>query len=368
MKWPPVFSASARASSYTRAGSSTRWHRPPANSIRSIFSGLVPAGITATNGSPSIRAKYASLTAVDPEDASTIVAPSRIQPLHSAYRNSDRASRCLSEPVGCTDSSFRYRSMPRSNGNGNGSRWVSALRFASASTCRTASSTQARSVSLQRSSCSTPRRYRPSGGEVPHLPDHRVAQLVAGHPELVQDLGGTVGVGAQHAEQQVAVGDDVVLEVEGLAQRQLQRLLGPGRERDVPLDVGLVGLAPRPVQRARAEDLLGGAAYLVEVDAEGGERLRVQFGARPGPGRDAPPYRVGVDAERCECPRRRAVVDRQHAEQDVLDADEGVPERARLVLRLHDRLPRLLREPFEHLTAPFAAGPCGRTSCGRPAG
>ena len=59
------------------------------------------------NGRPSIRAKYASLTAVEPEDASTTVVRGPIQPLHSAYRKSDRASRCLSEPVGCDDSSLR---------------------------------------------------------------------------------------------------------------------------------------------------------------------------------------------------------------------------------------------------------------------
>ena len=37
--------------------SSTQWQRPPWNSISAIFSGLVAAGMTATNGSPSIRAK-----------------------------------------------------------------------------------------------------------------------------------------------------------------------------------------------------------------------------------------------------------------------------------------------------------------------
>ena len=40
--------------------------------------------MTATNGRPSSRAKYASDTAVEPEDASMTVVPSRIQPLHSA--------------------------------------------------------------------------------------------------------------------------------------------------------------------------------------------------------------------------------------------------------------------------------------------
>lgn len=63
--------------------------------------------MTAMNGSPSIRAKYASETAVEPEDASTIVVCGPIQPLHRPYRKSERASRCLSDPVGCTDSSLR---------------------------------------------------------------------------------------------------------------------------------------------------------------------------------------------------------------------------------------------------------------------
>jgi hypothetical protein len=38
--------------------------------------------MTATNGRPRNRAKYASETAVDPLDASTTVDPSAIHPLH----------------------------------------------------------------------------------------------------------------------------------------------------------------------------------------------------------------------------------------------------------------------------------------------
>jgi hypothetical protein len=37
--------------------------------------------MTATNGRPSSRAKYASETAVEPLEASTIVVPGPIQPL-----------------------------------------------------------------------------------------------------------------------------------------------------------------------------------------------------------------------------------------------------------------------------------------------
>src|SRR3954470_18226573 len=99
MKWPASSSASRRAVGTAWLGSSTRWHLPPWNSMSAIFSGDVLAGITAMNGSPSMRAKYASLTAVEPEDASTTVVVGPIQPLHSAYRKSDLARRCLSEPV-----------------------------------------------------------------------------------------------------------------------------------------------------------------------------------------------------------------------------------------------------------------------------
>ena len=59
--------------------------------MSAIFEALVEDGITAMNGSPSSAAKYASETAVDPDDASMTVVFSPIQPLHSAYRNSDRA-------------------------------------------------------------------------------------------------------------------------------------------------------------------------------------------------------------------------------------------------------------------------------------
>ena len=51
--------------------------------MSAIFSGLVVAGMTATNGSPSMRAKYASLTAVEPLEDSTTVLPSWICPEHS---------------------------------------------------------------------------------------------------------------------------------------------------------------------------------------------------------------------------------------------------------------------------------------------
>ena len=52
--------------------------------MSAIFSAEVLRGITAMNGNPSKRAKYASETAVEPLLASMMVCPSRIQPLQSA--------------------------------------------------------------------------------------------------------------------------------------------------------------------------------------------------------------------------------------------------------------------------------------------
>ncbi len=88
-------------------GSSTKWQRPPCASISAILAGLVLAGMTATKSSPSSFAKYASLTAVDPDDASITVVFSPTQPLQIEYRNSDRARRCLRLPVMWVDSSLR---------------------------------------------------------------------------------------------------------------------------------------------------------------------------------------------------------------------------------------------------------------------
>lgn len=86
--------------------------------MSAIFSGDVVAGITATNSRPSSFAKYASLMAVEPDEASTTVVPSVTQPLQMAYRNSDLARRCLRLPVMWVDSSLRYSCTPQSAGSG----------------------------------------------------------------------------------------------------------------------------------------------------------------------------------------------------------------------------------------------------------
>ncbi len=84
MKCPPSSAASRWDSRYSSLGWSTKWQRPPWRSISSTFSALVVRGITAMKDSPSSRAKYASDTAVEPDDASITGVFSTIQPLHRA--------------------------------------------------------------------------------------------------------------------------------------------------------------------------------------------------------------------------------------------------------------------------------------------
>ena len=58
--------------------------RPPLRSIRSILVWLVERGMTAMNSRPSSRANHASLTAVEPLDASMIGVSGPTHPLHRA--------------------------------------------------------------------------------------------------------------------------------------------------------------------------------------------------------------------------------------------------------------------------------------------
>ncbi len=57
MKCPPVSAASACAAACTSLARSTKWQRPPWNSISATFSQDVLRGMTAMNGSPISRAK-----------------------------------------------------------------------------------------------------------------------------------------------------------------------------------------------------------------------------------------------------------------------------------------------------------------------
>src|SRR5262249_16114132 len=72
--------------------------------------------------------------------------PSLKRPFVSAYRNSERASRCLRLPVTCVDSSLRYNWMLGQAGSRTGSRGVSDDRQKSALILCIAHAIQARSA------------------------------------------------------------------------------------------------------------------------------------------------------------------------------------------------------------------------------
>ena len=127
--------------------------------------------------------------------------------------------------------------------------------------------------------------------------------------ELDEHLGGDAFALADQAEQDVLGADVVVAELQRLAQRQLEDLLRPRRERDVAAR-GLLALA---------DDLLDLLADRLERDAERLERL-------------------GGDAF--------ALVDQ--AEQDVLGADVVVVEHPGFFLSQDDDPPRAVGEPLEH--------------------
>ena len=131
--------------------------------------------------------------------------------------------------------------------------------------------------------------------------------------ELDEHLGGDALALADEAEEDVLGADVVVAELQRLAQRQLEHLLGARGERDV---------AGRR-RAALADDLLDLAAHGLERDAEGLERL-------------------GGDA--------LALVD--EPEQDVLGADVVVVEQARFLLGEDDDPAGPVGEAFEHVS-PF---------------
>ncbi|GMA18154.1 hypothetical protein GCM10025862_01750 [Arsenicicoccus piscis] len=127
--------------------------------------------------------------------------------------------------------------------------------------------------------------------------------------QLDEDLGCDALALADQAEQDVLGADVGVPELQRLAQRQLQHLLGPRRERDVA-GRGLLALA---------DDVLDLLADGVQRDAEALQGLR----------RDA-----------------FALVD--EAEQDVLGPDVVVVEHAGLFLGQHHHASSTVGEPFEH--------------------
>ena len=148
--------------------------------------------------------------------------------------------------------------------------------------------------------------------------DDLLAHAVEVGAELVEDLGGDALALADQAEQDVLGADVVVAELQRLAQRQLQHLLGARRERDVARR-GLLALA---------DDLLDLGAHGLQRDAERLERL----------GRDT-----------------LTLVDQ--TQEDVLGADVVVVEHPCLFLGKDDHATGSVRESLEHVHSSRAACP-----------
>src|SRR5690349_2326868 len=146
--------------------------------------------------------------------------------------------------------------------------------------------------------------------------EHLLADPVEIGSQLDQDLRRDALALADQAEQDVLGADVVVAELQRLAQRQLQHLLGPRRERDVPARCLL----------ALADDLLDLLPDALQGDPEGFQGL---------------------------CGHTLALVD--EAEEDVLGADVVVVEHPGFFLRQDDNPPRSVCEPLEHsISSPTA--------------
>ena len=145
------------------------------------------------------------------------------------------------------------------------------------------------------------------------VPGHELDDLLA-HPtevgsEADQDGGGHALALAHEAEQHVLRADVAVAELQRLAERQLEDLLRPRRER-----------------RGAARRGPGHTDGLFDLFTHGLER----------------------DPERLEGLRRDPFAFVDQAEENVFGPDEGVIEQARFLLRQHQHPPCPVGESFEH--------------------
>ena len=145
---------------------------------------------------------------------------------------------------------------------------------------------------------------------------------------------GPAGV-PQHAEQDVLGADPAIAERKRLAQRQLERLLGLGREGQPP--------AAAPGQRTGAER----ASTRRRTSSRSMPIAASAAASRPSPARRArrAARRGRARARPARPPPCRG---RGQREQQVLGADRLRAQLAGLLVRQHDHLAGLLREALEH--------------------
>ena len=146
--------------------------------------------------------------------------------------------------------------------------------------------------------------------------DHLLADPVQVRAQLDQHLGRHALTLADEAEQDVLGTDVVVAELQRLAQRQLEDLLGPRRKRDMP-----------------GRCLLALADYLLDLLAHG----------------------LLADAQRLQGLGGDTFTLMDQAEQDVLGTDVVVVEHPGFFLSQHHNSPRPVGKPLEHLVPPHRA-------------
>jgi hypothetical protein len=158
--------------------------------------------------------------------------------------------------------------------------------------------------------------------------------------------------------------DVPVAERRSLAGGAFQRPFRPRHKRQIPGQRGLAPAATPPpptspaardvVERARSEARLHPPAHLVQVDPERAQRLGVALAQPTGAHQLAQRRAAGVHSDaqigQHTHPGRRRLG--QHAEQQMLGAQPGMPEPAGLVLTADYDLPGRRREPLKHLLPP----------------
>ncbi len=148
-----------------------------------------------------------------------------------------------------------------------------------------------------------------------HRLEHPLPGAVQVDTETGQHLGGHAVALAHQAQQDVLGADVVVAQLEGLPERKLQHLLGPGRKSG--------GAAQW--RRAPPDRQFHRLPHYLEADVERGQRLG-----------------------------RHAVALPDEAQQEVLGADEVVVQQARFFLGTDEDQPRPVSEALEHRSSTIA--------------
>jgi hypothetical protein len=199
-------------------------------------------------------------------------------------------------------------------------------------------------------------------GEYPDADDIRVGV------EAAEQFHGHIALRVEQTEQHVLHTDVLIAESESLAPGTFESTFGPRHHRKMPGHVRLFAsappppsLAPRPlarnvqtepgiIERTWPEASVHPPAHLIEVDPQGAQRVGVAYAqatvahhlAQGGTTAVEGDAKVGQHAH----PGRLWLG--EDAEQEMLGAEPGMPERSGLFLSANDNPAGRIREPLEH--------------------